>query len=211
MTAAARLSLRRLGTSPPPPTPTRWNVTLASLCAHRASVSVPEPAEVIPTFLPSSSLTALMGDAVAAHDLDEHAALARRGYERNRHRPQIRRVRSDRLEGLAAAPVDRDLRTKTFLLEEPLLLRHRREDGREVGLGGAADADDFLRGGAHGQREHRAEGEQHREPSHGLRRHGVPPEVFTSGSILARPPCGSVLRARGASRAALSREPGRCA
>src|SRR5215468_2312519 len=63
MTAAARLSLRRLGTSPPPPTPTRWKVTLALLCAHKASVSVPEPAEVIPTFLPSSSLTALMGEA----------------------------------------------------------------------------------------------------------------------------------------------------
>src|SRR5262245_66316103 len=64
MTAAARLSLRRLGTSPPPPTPTRWKVTLASLCAHRASVSVPEPAEVIPTFLPSSSRADLIGEAV---------------------------------------------------------------------------------------------------------------------------------------------------
>src|SRR5215469_5102291 len=63
MTAAARLSLSRFGTRPPPPTPTRWKVTLASLCAHRANVSVPEPAEVMPTFLPSSSLTALMGDA----------------------------------------------------------------------------------------------------------------------------------------------------
>src|SRR5262245_37018792 len=64
MTAAARLSLRRFGTSPPPPTGTRWKVTLLSLCAHRARVSVPEPAEVMPTFLPSSSFGDFTGDAV---------------------------------------------------------------------------------------------------------------------------------------------------
>src|SRR4029453_1963971 len=64
MTAAARLSFRRFGTSPPPPTGTREYVTLSTLCAHRARVSVPEPAEVIPTFLPSSSLADLMGEPV---------------------------------------------------------------------------------------------------------------------------------------------------
>src|SRR6186713_3556825 len=64
MTAAARLSLRRFGTSPPPPTGTRWKVALFSDWAHRARVSVPEPADVMPTFLPSSSLGDLIGDAV---------------------------------------------------------------------------------------------------------------------------------------------------
>src|SRR6185312_6627677 len=64
MTAAARLSLRRFGTSPPPPTPTLWKVALASLWAQRASVSVPEPAEVMPTFLPSSSLADLIAEPV---------------------------------------------------------------------------------------------------------------------------------------------------
>src|SRR5215471_16546431 len=56
---------------------------------------------------------------VAAHDLDEYAALARRRYQGNRHRPQIRRVRGDRLEGLAAAPVDRDLRARPSYSKSP--------------------------------------------------------------------------------------------
>jgi hypothetical protein len=58
------LSLSKFGTRPPPPTGTRWNVTLFSDWAHSASVSVPEPAEVMPTFLPSSSFADVTGELV---------------------------------------------------------------------------------------------------------------------------------------------------
>ena len=42
----------------------REKVTLCSLWAQRASVSVPEPADVMPTFLPSSSFADLIGESV---------------------------------------------------------------------------------------------------------------------------------------------------
>jgi len=48
---------KRLGISPPPPSGTRVKFTFLSATVHSARMSEPEPAEVIPTFLPASSST----------------------------------------------------------------------------------------------------------------------------------------------------------
>ena len=136
----------------------RWKATLFSLWAQRARVSVPEPAEVMPTFLPSSSFAVFTGEAVFTPRIQpDHSsplpptilvstpALAGGGDEGDRHRAEVGRAGRDGLEGLAAAAVDGDLRPESLLLEQPLLLGDRGQDGREVGLGRAADPDHFLR------------------------------------------------------------------
>ena len=67
----------RFGTSPPPPSGTRVNLTLRSACVQRARMSVPEPADVMPTFLPASSFTSLIGEVGLHHQVP--AVIAERG------------------------------------------------------------------------------------------------------------------------------------
>jgi hypothetical protein len=74
------------------------------------------------------------------------------------HRAEVGGVRGDRLERLAAAAVDGDVRPEALLLEAPLPLRDGGEDGRELRPGRAAEPDHFLRlHGPREQRDHRAE------------------------------------------------------
>ena len=58
------LPVSRFGTSPPPPSGTRVKSILCSEMVQRARMSVPDPAEVMPTFLPASSETCLTGESV---------------------------------------------------------------------------------------------------------------------------------------------------
>ena len=58
------LPVRRLGTRPPPPSGTRVKSSLCWASVQRARMSVPEPAEVMPTFLPASSETFWIGESV---------------------------------------------------------------------------------------------------------------------------------------------------
>ena len=58
------LPVSRFGTRPPPPSGTRVKSILCSASVQRARMSVPEPADVMPTFLPASSDTFLMGESV---------------------------------------------------------------------------------------------------------------------------------------------------
>ena len=47
----------RLGTRPPPPSGTRVNWTFFAFTVQSARMSEPEPADVMPTFLPARSST----------------------------------------------------------------------------------------------------------------------------------------------------------
>ena len=58
------LPVSRFGTSPPPPSGTRVKSSLCSASVQRAQMSLPEPADVMPTFLPASSETCLSGESV---------------------------------------------------------------------------------------------------------------------------------------------------
>ncbi len=57
------LPVKRFGTRPPPPSGTRVKLVLCWATVQSARISVPEPADVIPTFLPASSETFLTGES----------------------------------------------------------------------------------------------------------------------------------------------------
>ena len=139
------LPVSRFGTRPPPPSGTRVNSILWSASVQRARMSEPEPAEVMPTFLPASSDDLLdrrvrssppgtsrssrgaVGDALArSRPSCRPAATLEDGVE-----DQVGGAGRDRLEALRAAAIDRQLGLDAFLVEQLLADRRLGDDGRD--------------------------------------------------------------------------------
>ena len=125
------------------------NFTLRSCMVQRARMSDAEPAEVMPTFLPSSSDDLLDLGIRSSPSGTSRSSRARRRRRPWSFTPFLRPAATRaaelscrsaapaamRLEGLRAAAIDRQLRLDAFLVEQ--LLAHRRlgDDGGIVGLG----------------------------------------------------------------------------
>ena len=118
---------------------------------------MPEPADVMPTFLPASSFASLIGEfglhhqvpAViaerGARDVLRHHALLDAGRDRGRRvEDHVGGARRHRLVAFRAAAIDRQLRLDAFLVEQLLAQRGLGDDGRVIGLGRQPDAHDLA-------------------------------------------------------------------
>ncbi len=147
---------------------------------HSASRSEPDPADVMPTFLPASSaavvifefgrhhqVPAEIAERPAGHQLRGDALAQPRRDQRRRVEDEVGGAGGQRLEAFGAAAIDRQLGADALALEQLLPDRRLGDDRRPVGLGRQADAHGVLgqrRGGGR-QRDGDSEGRGRQDAS----------------------------------------------